>query len=219
MKQPPDFLFSGINDGSNAGRNLMYSGTVGASIMATLCHVPSVAFSCMYDEGPEKFKKVQPYLTSIVKHFLTHPLPRGTLMNVNFPSHEADGIRGFRMAKQGQSYWDVRIGSDASLKGTRKYPMIDGWAHQEEDPESDIHLLTQGYITCAPIHVRDLTDYPFFLQQKESFETLNGQFSFPSVNIYDANQAYVNFRAAAPPSPPDTPLTDTPASSPASEPH
>ncbi len=212
-KTPPDFVLSGINDGSNAGRNLMYSGTVGAAIQATFYKIPAMAFSCMYDEGPEKFKKVQPYLSNIVKHFITNPIPKGTLMNINFPSHEIDGILGFRMAKQGQSFWDVRIGSDASLKGTKKYPMIDSWNLHDEDKDSDIHLLTEGFITCVPIHVEDLTDYTYYQLHKPQFEKLNEEFQFskPSANAYEINRAYVNFRAAAPPLPLDTPPVDTPS--------
>lgn len=177
VKQSPDFIMSGINNGSNAGKNIMYSGTVGAAIQSTFCKVPGVAFSCMYDEGPEKFAKVMPYIPKLVEYFLEHPIPRGTLMNVNFPAHKTDGILGFKMARQGQSYWDIRIGSDSSLKGTKKYPMSDGWDYHDEHPESDIHLLTEGYITCVPIHVEDLTDYKYQENQKEHFEKLNVNFS------------------------------------------
>lgn len=178
LKSPPDFIVSGINDGSNAGRNIMYSGTVGAAIQATFCNVPGIAFSCMYDEGPQKFQKVEQFIPNIINHFIENPFPKGTLMNINFPAQESDGIRGFKMARQGRSYWDVRIGSDASLKGTRKYPMIDGWDHQDEHEESDIHLLTQGYITCVPIHVEDLTDHKHLTKSKVIFESLNDAFNF-----------------------------------------
>ena len=209
LKTPPHFIVSGINNGSNAGRNIMYSGTVGATIQSTFCKVPGIAFSCMYDEGPEKFKKVQPYVAAIVKHFMIHPIPKGTLMNVNFPAQEADGLLGFRMATQGRSYWDVRIGSDASLKGTRKYPMIDSWDYHDEADDSDIKLLTQGYITCVPIHVEDLTDHAHHQKHKPIFEELNEKFAFSSPpTASDVNQAYVNFRAAAPPLAPNTPPTD-----------
>lgn len=205
LKTPPHFIISGINNGSNAGRNIMYSGTVGAVIQSTFCKVPGIAFSCMYDEGPEKFKKVRPYIAEIVKHFIQHPIPKGTLMNVNFPSNEADGILGFKMAKQGRSYWDVRIGSDSSLKGTRKYPMIDAWDYHEEDEESDIKLLTHGYITCVPVHVEDLTDHAHHQKHKPIFETLNEKFQFSGLpNADKINQAYANFRAAEPPLHPST---------------
>lgn len=200
LKSPPDLFVSGINDGSNAGRNIFYSGTVGAVIQSTFAKVPGVAFSCTYDEGPEKFKKVEPFVCEITKHFLIHTIPTGTLMNINFPAQESDGILGFKMASQGKSFWDVRIGSDISLKGTRKYPMIDSWDYHDESDDSDIKLLMDGYITCVPVHVQDLTDHPYYQKHKNQFESLNGKFRFSKPPLAgDINQAYVNFRAAAPP--------------------
>jgi len=178
LDSSPDFLISGINNGSNAGRNIMYSGTVGAVIQGTFAKVPGIAFSCNYEEGPEKFKKAQPFIQAVLQHFIKHPIPSGTLMNVNFPSHETDGIKGFKMAQQGQSFWDARIGSDVSLKGTKKYPILETWDIHEEDLNSDIYLLTQGYITCVPIHVNDLTDHTHLNAHAPIFEKMNEQFSF-----------------------------------------
>ena len=178
FKDAPDFILSGINNGSNSGRNIMYSGTVGAIVQGTFCNVPGIAFSCMYEDGLEKFQKVQKYIPEIVKHFQEHPIPKGTLMNVNFPSTEADGIVGFKMAEQGQSYWDARIGSDKGLKGTNKYPIMDTWDLKDESEHSDIYLLTKGYITCVPIHVEDLTDHKHRIAHTPHFESLNKKFNF-----------------------------------------
>lgn len=175
LKEPPDFIISGINNGSNAGRNILYSGTVGAVIQSTFCKVPGIAFSCVYEGDETKFIKAKQYIPMILKHFIEHPIPKGTLMNVNFPSFSADGCAGFRFAKQGQSYWNVRIGSDTTLKGTKKYPMHDGWDFHDEDSESDIHLLTAGYITCVPLHVEDLTDHDHLQKHKKHFDKLNTQ--------------------------------------------
>lgn len=179
LKEPPDFIISGINNGSNAGRNIMYSGTVGAVIQSTFYKVPGIAFSCVYEGGPEKFAQVEDYIPRVMKHFIDHPIPKGTLMNVNFPSMDTDGVLGFKLARQGQSYWDVRIGSDTSLKGTKRYPMSDGWDIHDEHVESDIHLLSEGYITCVPIHVEDLTDHKHHEAHKIKFEQLNQEFKFP----------------------------------------
>lgn len=178
LKEKPHFILSGINDGSNAGRNVMYSGTVGAVIQATFLGVPGIAFSAPYEEGVEKFEKAKVYIPKILEHFTLYPIPKGTLMNVNFPSHSTDGIQGIKMARQGQSYWDARIGSDLALKGTRKYPILDSWSHQEEHPESDISLLKEGFITCTPVHVEDLTDYEHHKKHKPIFEELNKAFNF-----------------------------------------
>lgn len=173
LDNPPDLLISGINDGSNAGRNIVYSGTIGAVIQGTFSRIPGIAFSAHFEEGPEKFKKAQPFITAFVQHFIHHPIPPGTLMNINFPSHSTPNIKGLKMAKQGQSFWNTRIGSDSSLKGTKKYPILESWDLHDEAHDSDIYLLTQGYITCVPIHVNDLTDHKHHDKHKPIFEKLN----------------------------------------------
>lgn len=169
----PDFIISGINNGSNAGRNVLYSGTIGAVVQATFANIPGIAFSCMWDEDEDKFKKAEQFIPSVVEHFRSHPIPTGTLMNINFPSHKIDGIKGFSFAKQGKSFWDLRVGSDTKLKGTKQYPLYDEWDFHDEDENSDIHLLTEGYITCVPIHVQDLTDHKHHSNHKPHFEKLN----------------------------------------------
>lgn len=51
LDEKPDLIVSGINRGTNAGGNVLYSGTVAGAIEGTLKEVPSIAFSCYdYDE-------------------------------------------------------------------------------------------------------------------------------------------------------------------------
>ena len=169
----PDFICSGINNGSNAGRNVLYSGTVGAVVQSTFAGVPGIAFSAMWDDSEDKFERAGEYIPSIIEHFAEHKIPAGTLMNINFPSNNTDGIKGFSMAKQGKSFWDLRVGSDKELKGTKHYPLYDEWDYREEAPNSDIHLLKEGYITCVPIHVYDMTDHEHHDLHKPHFEKLN----------------------------------------------
>ncbi len=174
-KKKPDFIISGINNGSNAGCNVLYSGTVGAVVQATFAGVPGIAFSSMWEGGDEKYEKAGIYIPSIVDHFHNHPIPSGTLMNVNFPSQHVEDIKGFSFAKQGKSFWDLRIGSDTNLKGTKQYPLVENWALHDEAIDSDIHLLSQGYITCVPLNVQDLTDHHHHQRHKADFEKLNAK--------------------------------------------
>ncbi|WP_292312337.1 5'/3'-nucleotidase SurE, partial [Marivivens sp.] len=46
----PDLVLSGVNRGNNAGENVMYSGTIGATIEASLQGVPAIAMSQFF--GP-----------------------------------------------------------------------------------------------------------------------------------------------------------------------
>ena len=44
-KETPEFIFSGINSGSNVGDEISYSGTVGAAFEGALRGIPSLALS------------------------------------------------------------------------------------------------------------------------------------------------------------------------------
>ena len=46
LERKPDLVLSGINHGSNAGINILYSGTVSAATEGTILGYPSIAVSC-----------------------------------------------------------------------------------------------------------------------------------------------------------------------------
>ena len=45
LKEKPDYVFSGINDGYNVGYDIAYSGTLGAAMEAVMNGIPAIAFS------------------------------------------------------------------------------------------------------------------------------------------------------------------------------
>src|SRR3954464_2445641 len=58
LPQPPDLLVSGLNAGSNAGINVLYSGTVAAAIEGSFFRITSVACSLEYTRlGPLDFDR------------------------------------------------------------------------------------------------------------------------------------------------------------------
>ncbi|OGN56926.1 MAG: 5'/3'-nucleotidase SurE [Chlamydiae bacterium RIFCSPHIGHO2_12_FULL_44_59] len=156
LEKMPDMVVSGINRGSNSGRTVLYSGTIGGVIEAVLKGIPGIAFSYSDVDEPPVFitKKM---IFPIIQHFLKHLLPAGTLLNVNFPYHLRDGIKGIRMAKQGKSYWKEDPDRRIHPEGAPYYWLGGAWGSVQEDPESDVALLEQGYIAIAPIQVGELT--------------------------------------------------------------
>lgn len=169
---PPDLVVSGINRGTNAGRNILYSGTVAGAIEGVMHDVPAIAFSCRDFLEPD-YQHFEQYIPLIVQHVLDNPLPDGTLLNVNFPDKSFDKIKGFRMARQGKEFWvenpDKRShpaeGSDYYWLGARL-------AEFEEHEDSDITWLKQGYITAAPVQVSQMTDHAHLDLHKQSFANL-----------------------------------------------
>ncbi len=167
LDQCPDLVVSGINKGSNAGRNLLYSGTVGGVIEAAMRNIPGIAFSCQEFDEP-LYANYEPYVFPLVQYLLENPLPNGSLLNVSFP--EAKDVLGVKMARQGKGYHKESPRKGIHPEGRSYYWMGGAWDSHQEDIESDVYLLEQGYVTAVPIHVHELTDQHAFYARKDSFK-------------------------------------------------
>src|SRR5580700_3361917 len=81
LKEMPDMVVSGINEGSNLSDDVLYSGTVAAATEGRFLGLPSIAISL---EGP----KCQHYETAaqvailLVQRIEQDPLPFDTILNV-----------------------------------------------------------------------------------------------------------------------------------------
>lgn len=165
----PDLIVSGINAGSNAGRNVLHSGTVGACIEGVFRGIPGIAFSCENGEAPN-FHVAQKYVMNLVEYVVENPLPPGCFLNVNIPHAAQDEVVGFRLTKQGKGRWS----EDPTLHlQTEHGPSYWLGGKPEEIPEeddSDIAWLKKGYLTAVPIQVHDLTDYRELEKQQDAID-------------------------------------------------
>ncbi len=174
LEKRPDMVISGINKGSNAGRTVLYSGTVGGVIEGTLKGIPGIAFSFCDEEAPP-LSATQQYIYPLIRHFLEHPLPHGSLLNVTFPLNAKDSIKGFKLTKQGCGCWLESPDRRTHPEGMNYYWLGGKWTSADEHPESDVYWLDQGYVTGVPLHVAELTDVTVLLKHKTIIEqSLNG---------------------------------------------
>jgi 5'-nucleotidase len=171
LPNPPDLILSGINRGTNAGRNVLYSGTIGAIIEGTMRDIPGVAFSLGGYYHPP-FDQVEPYIPQVVDYLLKYPLPKGTFLNVNFPEGMSKGIKGFRMARQGRQYWIENPEERHHPSEGRSYYWLGARLTDCEEPEdSDVKWLREGYATAVPIHIGELTDRLHIDHHRDIFES------------------------------------------------
>jgi 5'-nucleotidase len=167
LKKQPDLIVSGINRGSNAGRTVLYSGTVGGTIEGAMRGIPGIAFSYENMENPD-YSSIGEYILPIVKYVLENPLPPGTILNVNIP-HVLE-IKGIKFARQGRSYWLDNPDERMHPEGTPYFWLGGRWAQHEEFEDSDVYLLRDGYVSVVPLHVDELTDQRFLNLHREKFE-------------------------------------------------
>jgi 5'/3'-nucleotidase len=149
----PDFVFSGVNRGSNAGRTVLYSGTVGGAIEASYNGIPAVALSSIDHEEPN-YAVAAEQAPVLLKYLQEHPLEQGTILNVNVPSEECKGIR---MARQGMRFWKAQTHERTHPAGHTYFWSWGVPSDCDESEECDTQLLRQGYGTAVPIQVSSLT--------------------------------------------------------------
>lgn len=155
LERKPDLVLSGINHGSNAGINILYSGTVSAATEGTILGYPSIAVSCTAYPEEADLTGAQEAARRVVKFVLDKGLPKGVTLNVNAPEGEFNGIEWSRMADSRY----VEEYEDRVDPFNRAYYWLTGQFELLDDGnDSDIHILNEGNATVTPIQY-DLTDY------------------------------------------------------------
>src|SRR5690606_25957932 len=106
LHRKPDLLVSGINHGSNSSINVIYSGTMSATIEGAMEGIPSIGFSLLDYRFDADFLPAKKFIQEIARNVLKNGLPSGICLNVNIPAVPEDQIRGVRVCRQAHANWD-----------------------------------------------------------------------------------------------------------------
>ncbi len=167
-ERKPNLLVAGINHGSNASVNTIYSGTMAAVFEGCAEGIPSVGFSIDSSDKQADFSFCEKYIREICSEILNKGLDNGICLNVNFPAGE---IKGLKVCKQAKAYWQEDMVEYVSPHGERFY-MLSGVYHcLDNSPEADYNCLQEGYATMVPMHM-DFTDYSSMDKIKNRFENV-----------------------------------------------
>ncbi|MCL2598079.1 MAG: 5'/3'-nucleotidase SurE [Paludibacter sp.] len=163
LHRKPDILLSGINHGSNAAINVIYSGTMGAAFEGCENSIPSIGFSLANYDGKADFNFFKPYIIKIVKEVLKHGLPRAVCLNVNAPIGE---VKGLKITRQAWGYWTDEFEKRIDPNG-HSYYWMSGYFKNEEpaNHQTDEWALANGYVSIVP-SIIDLTAHDFVDEMK-----------------------------------------------------
>jgi len=156
LNKKPDLLVSGINHGSNASINIIYSGTMAAVLESAIGGVPSIGFSLLDYSHHADLTHCAPYVRKITEKVLTHGLPDGVCLNVNIPAVNGDNIRGIRICRQGRSRWVEKFDSRIDPHKQDYYWLTGYFEKLEENEDTDQWALENNYVSVVPVHF-DLT--------------------------------------------------------------
>lgn len=162
-----DLVISGINHGSNAAVNVLYSGTMGAAIEAAFYNIPSVGLSLTDHNLDADFEGAVEYGSKIVESVLNGDIPTPLCLNVNVPNIPCSEIKGIRLSRQTRGYWREEFYKRTDPHGRDYFWLTGAFSNAEpEAEESDEWALANGYVAVVPIQV-DLTAYKQMEQLKK----------------------------------------------------
>jgi len=158
LPQPPDLIVSGMNAGSNAGINVLYSGTVAAAIEGAFYRHTAIAVSLEYDKKIYDFPTAARYARQVIEQVLAQSPPRGSLFNVNIPVLEHGPIRGVKVMPQNVSPYTEKYDRRVNPRGRTYFWTGPDFACPDPQPGTDVTALRESYITVTPLQF-DLTDH------------------------------------------------------------
>lgn len=147
-KEKIDLVISGINNGSNLGTDILYSGTLGAALEGYIHRVPAIALSLDYKAELTFDFVAETFVKKMGKLMNLSDKPQ--LLNVNFPKKlKAD--YNWYWAKQG-----VRDYENAFIPNTDDEGKLYYWVGGEiidtgNSADTDIELANAGNITVMPV--------------------------------------------------------------------
>jgi 5'-nucleotidase len=167
LPQAPDLVVSGLNAGSNAGINVLYSGTVAAAIEGAFFQRTSIAVSLEYTKPkPLDFPKAAGLARQVIEQIMASKPNPGALFNVNIPSLEKGPVRGIRIVPQNVAPYVETFDRRVDPRGRVYF-----WSKPDLDcpdphPDTDVSALAESYITVTPLQF-NLTHGELLEQMKQ----------------------------------------------------
>lgn len=150
LSRKPDLVVSGINHGSNAAINVVYSGTMGAAFEGCAFGVSSVGFSLTSHDPEADFHGALPFIEKISKGLLEHPLPEGVCLNVNIPAGKPYPTE-MRITKGCKGNWADEYTEYLDPAGRKFYLLSGKFVNEEPDnTDTDEWCLHHGIVSVVP---------------------------------------------------------------------
>lgn len=166
LNRLPNLLVAGINHGSNASINTIYSGTMAAVMEGCAENIPSIGFSLNDDKSDADFSFCTKYIRSITEEVLNNGLDKNICLNVNFPQGQ---IEGMKVCHQAEAYWDEDFDVEEKDEG-KTFHWLSGTYHcTDKSPQADYNAMMNHYASIVPMHI-DFTAYNMIDNYKKRFK-------------------------------------------------
>jgi 5'-nucleotidase len=156
LKRKPDLCVSGINHGSNSSINVIYSGTMSAAVEAGTIGIPSIGFSLLDYSLEANFEPVKKYVKQLATQCLENGLPKGVVLNVNFPKAAEKDIKGIKVCRQANAHWIENFDKRTNPLGRDYYWLTGEFVNEDNGEDTDEWALANNFVSVVPVQF-DLT--------------------------------------------------------------
>lgn len=143
--RPIDFVFSGINNGENAGTAVYYSGTVSAAREARMCNQKAMAVSITAGADWEMLLHLARRAVLLAERFADIDLPRLCLLNLNAPALPPAQLKPLRIAPMSDAFFLDSYEKRVNPRGQIYFWLEGGLKIEPHRPDTDMALLNAGH--------------------------------------------------------------------------
>lgn len=149
---PPDYIFSGINHGTNSSISIIYSGTMAAALEGSIHGISSVGLSVVDYSPDADFSIAKAYIPKIFDTLQQNGHSAKVCLNINFPKIELAEVKGIKVCRQARSRW-VEEYDKRTDPHNREYYWLTGKFHNYEPDATDTDdwALRNNYISIVPV--------------------------------------------------------------------
>ena len=154
-----DLVLSGVNQGTNIGDSVFYSGTVAGAMEGAFLGIPSVAISQAY--RPDGSRAVQwetseRHAPAILRALVEDGFEAGGPVNINFPDCAPDDLLGSKVVRQGRFEHALHVEERRDGRNLPYNWLTFKGRESADQPEADIGALRARYAAITPLKL-DLT--------------------------------------------------------------
>lgn len=166
LKERPDILVTGINDGSNLGDDVLYSGTVAAATEGRFLGLPSLAVSLAGKEG-RNYLAAARIIKNLILNLDKMPVAgKNTILNINIPDLPLESIKGYEVTRLGTRHSAEPMIEQKDPRGHRIYWVGPPGQEADAGPGSDFYAVNESKVSITPLLI-DFTNHVAMLPLRE----------------------------------------------------
>ena len=150
LHRKPDLLVSGINHGSNASINVIYSGTMSAAMEGAMEGIPSIGFSLLDHSIDADFSAAKHFARIIIGQALEDQMPAGVCLNVNIPKVTTEMIKGIKVCRQARANWEEEFDERKDPNGKPYYWLTGVFRNYDDGNDTDVWAPENNYVSLVP---------------------------------------------------------------------